>query len=312
MKNTKLKNMIVQACIGLFVGLTQACSFNSEPVEMQKPVIYQVFTRLFGNDTNANERDGDRAVNGCGTMADFTPKALAEIKKLGVTHIWYTGIIEHATQTDYSAYGIARDHRAIVKGKAGSVYAIKDYYDVDPDIATSVVARMKEFEALVQRTHEAGLKVLIDFVPNHVARQYHSDVCPEGIEDLGVGDDTTVHFSPRNNFYYFPGEQLQADFDLQADEAEPYFERPARATGNDVFSAFTHKDDWYETVKLNYGVNYSGGRVGHFDPVPSTWEKMLGIRWASSSSGPTRASTVSAATWPRWCRASSGAGPFHR
>ena len=277
MKKTLFKNLIVQACIGLLAGLTQACSFNSEPVEMQKPVIYQVFTRLFGNDVNVNEHNGDKAVNGCGTMAAFTPKALEEIRKLGATHIWYTGIIEHATQTDYTAYGFAHDHRAIVKGKAGSAYAIKDYYDVDPDIATSVLARMQEFEALVQRSHEAGLKVIIDFVPNHVARQYHSDVCPEGTEDLGASDDTTTHFSPRNNFYYFPGEQLKADFDLKADEPEPYVEQPARATGNDVFSAFAHKDDWYETVKLNYGVDYTAGRVNHFDPVPSTWEKMLNI-----------------------------------
>ena len=141
---------------------------------MSKPVIYQVFTRLFGNDKNVNQPHGDRAVNGCGTLADFTSEALSQIKALGASHIWYTGIIEHATQTDFSAYGIARDHRAIVKGKAGSVYAIKDYYDVDPDLATSVPARMKEFEALVERTHKAGLKVIIDFVPNHVARQYKS------------------------------------------------------------------------------------------------------------------------------------------
>ena len=251
--------------------------------EMQKPVVYQVFTRVFGSDANVNQHDGSRAVNGCGTMAAFTPQALAEIKKLGATHVWYTGIIEHATQTDYSAYGIARDHHAVVKGKAGSAYAIKDYYDVDPDIATSVPARMKEFEELVQRTHQAGLKVVIDFVPNHVARQYHSDVCPEGVEDLGAKDDTTQHFSPSNNFYYFPGEQWHTDFDLQADEPQPYFEQPARATGNDVFSSFAKHDDWYETVKLNYGVDYLAGRTTHFDPVPSTWEKMTAILlfWAS-------------------------------
>ncbi len=250
---------------------------------MQKPIVYQVFTRLFGNDANVNQHDGSRAINGCGTMDAFTPKSLNEIKNLGATHIWYTGIIEHATQTDFSAYGISRDHRAIVKGKAGSAYAIKDYYDVDPDIATSVPARMQEFEDLVRRTHEAGLKVIIDFVPNHVARQYHSDVCPEGIEDLGATDDTTRHFTPTNNFYYFPGEALSADFDLQGDEQAPYYEQPARATGNDVFSSFAKHDDWYETVKLNYGVDYLAGKVSHFDPIPSTWEKMTDILlfWAS-------------------------------
>lgn len=244
---------------------------------MQKPVVYQVFTRLFGNETNVNQKGATRAVNGCGTMAAFTPQALSEIKQLGVTHIWYTGIIRHATQTDYSTYGIPRDHHAIVKGKAGSVYAITDYYDVDPDIATSVPARMQEFEDLVGRTHAAGLKVIIDFVPNHVARQYHSIACPEGVEDLGAADDTTQHFSPKNNFYYFPGEQLHTDFDMRGDETEPYYEQPARATGNDVFSSFARHDDWYETVKLNYGVDYIAGRETHFDPVPSTWEKMTDI-----------------------------------
>ena len=250
---------------------------------MERPVIYQVFTRLFGNDTLTCYHDGDRNQNGCGTLDAFTPKALKEIKKLGVTHVWYTGVIEHATQTDYSAYGIARDHAAVVKGKAGSAYAIKDYYDIDPDLATSVPARMKEFEALVRRTHDAGLKVIIDFVPNHVARQYHSDVCPEGVEDLGAKDDTTKHFSPDNNFYYFPGETFRADFDLQQGEAQPYHESPARATGNDVFSSTARHDDWYETVKLNYGVDYLAGRVPHFDPVPSTWQKMTDILlfWAA-------------------------------
>ena len=145
---------------------------------MEKIIIYQVFTRLFGNDKVACHTNGDYAENGCGKMADFTTKALEEIKKLGVTHIWYTGIIEHATQTDYSAFGIQRDHPAVVKGKAGSVYAIKDYYDVDPDLAEHVEHRIKEFKALVKRTHRAGLKVIMDFVPNHVARQYHSDAKP--------------------------------------------------------------------------------------------------------------------------------------
>ena len=250
-----------------------------------KPIIYQVFTRLFGSDKGVNQPHGDRSVNGCGTMDDFTPEALAQIKALGVTHIWYTGVIEHATQTDYSAYGIPRDHRAIVKGKAGSAYAIKDYFDIDPDLATSVPARMKEFKALVERTHQAQLNVIIDFVPTHVARQYHSDACPEGegIEDLGIDDDNSVHFSPQNNFYYFPGERLHSDFDLQQGEASPYTEEPARATGNDVFSAYTNHNDWYETIKLNYGVDYLDGRSTHFDPIPSTWNKMLRILlfWAA-------------------------------
>ena len=147
-------------------------------------VVYQVFTRLFGADGQTLVEGGTKAQNGCGTMAAFTDRALGEIRALGATHVWYTGIIEHATKTDYTAYGITPDNHTVVKGEDGSPYAIKDYYDVDPDLATDVNARMKEFEKLVIRTHHAGMGVIMDFVPNHVARQYHSDVCPDGVEDL--------------------------------------------------------------------------------------------------------------------------------
>ena len=239
---------------------------------MEKIIIYQVFTRLFGNNNTSCVHNGDVQTNGVGKMSDFTMKALENIKKLGATHIWYTGLIEHATQTDHTSFGIKKDNPAVVKGKAGSPYAIKDYYDIDPDLAVSVPNRMKEFENLVQRTHRAGLKFVIDFVPNHVARQYHSDSAPEGVINLGEDDNKDCAFSNQNNFYYIPGTQLSAQFDLK-----DYIEFPARATGNDNFSANPGINDWYETVKLNYGVDYNGGRTNHFDPIPDTWHKMLHI-----------------------------------
>ena len=247
----------------------------------QKIIIYQVFTRLFGNKTVSLQVNGNIQENGCGKMADFTAKALNEIKNLGATHIWYTGIIEHATQTDYSSYGILPDHPAVVKGKAGSPYAIKDYYDVDPDLAVKVEHRMKEFENLVNRTHKAGLKMIIDFVPNHVARQYHSDQKPEGVEDLGARDNKGMGFDPQNNFYYIPNEPLHLD-NLNVSPKD-YLENPAKATGNDVFSAWPRQNDWYETIKLNYGVDYCNGRTCCFDPIPDTWKKMLDILcfWAT-------------------------------
>lgn len=250
----------------------------------QKIVIYQVFTRLFGNKTFPLQAHGSIEENGCGKMADFTAKALEEIKRLGATHIWYTGIIEHATQTDYSKYGIAPDNAAVVKGKAGSPYAIKDYYDVDPDLAVHVEHRMKEFENLVNRTHKSGLKMIIDFVPNHVARQYHSDSKPAGVSDLGENDNRNVAFSPQNNFYYVPEESLHLD-NLMIPANRHYEEIPARATGNDVFHAWPGQNDWYETVKLNYGVDYQNGRYGCFDPIPDTWQKMLDILkfWAGKN-----------------------------
>lgn len=250
-----------------------------------KIIIYQVFTRLFGNSNSNWVPNGTIEQNGCGKMADFTLKALSEIKELGATHIWYTGIIEHATKTDYRRYNIRPDHPAMIKGEAGSAYAIKDYYDVDPDLAKDVPGRMKEFENLVQRTHRSGLKVIIDFVPNHVARQYHSDVQPDGTSQLGANDDTHHAFSAYNNFYYIPQTELQAQFDMKDSATEPYKEFPAKATGNNRFDAYPCINDWYETVKLNYGVDYQNGGTCHFSPTPDTWVKMLDILlfWASKN-----------------------------
>ncbi len=244
---------------------------------MEKVLIYQTFTRLFGNRNLTRKENGTLAENGCGKMNDFTPKVLKELAQTGYSHVWYTGIIRHATQTDYTAYGIPRQHPAVVKGKAGSPYAITDYYDVDPDLAVDVKQRMQEFEQLVERTHEAGMKVIIDFVPNHVARQYKSICKPRGVKDLGESDQTLHGFDPQNNFYYCPGERFTPYFDLYNGETEPYLEEPAKATGNDHFDNAPGRNDWYETVKLNYGVDYYAGRIGHFDPIPDTWQKMTNI-----------------------------------
>lgn len=243
----------------------------------EKLILYQVFTRLYGNRNLSRVPNGTIEENGSGKFADFTVSVLRNIKNTGITHIWYTGVIRHATQTDYSAYGIPVNHPAVVKGKAGSPYAITDYFDVDPDLARSVDNRMVEFEQMVERTHQVGLKVIIDFVPNHVARQYHSICHPEGIVGLGDDDDKGQGFSPANNFYYCPGCRFQPHFDLKAGADEPYEECPARATGNDHFDASPGVNDWYETIKLNYGVDYYAGGVGYFDPIPDTWKKMLDI-----------------------------------
>ena len=244
----------------------------------EKITIYQVLPRLYGNTVANNIPGGDIHENGCGKLGDFTPEALKRIKDFGFTHIWYTGVLEHATQTDYTAYGIAKDHPAVVKGKAGSPYAIKDYYDICPDLASAPDKRMKEFEALVRRTHKAGLKMLIDFVPNHVARSYHSDAKPARVKDLGEGDDMAKGFSPQNNFYYLPGQMFSTE-NFEEDRAAnvPYREYPAKVTGNNCFSPRPGRNDWYETVKLNYGVDFYAGCTPHFDPVPDTWDKMTAI-----------------------------------
>nr|WP_311520507.1 alpha-amylase family glycosyl hydrolase [uncultured Porphyromonas sp.] len=239
--------------------------------------IYQVLPRLFGNLNATNQKAGTLETNGSGKFEDFTPERLQEIKELGCTHIWYTGVLEHATKSAFGAK-LPANHPAIVKGEAGSPYAIRDYYDVAPALAVDVEHRMEEFEALIERTHAAGLKVIIDFVPNHLSREYASDAKPSYVKDFGEEDDTSVPFAPNNNFYYLPQETLTL---ISGDEV--YTETPAKATGNDQFTSHPTPNDWYETIKLNYGIDLAGDWNTHYDPVPDTWNKMLDILnyWAA-------------------------------
>lgn len=243
-----------------------------------KPIIYQVFTRLFGNRNATDKPWGTVVENGVGKMNDFDDATLRRIKRLGATHVWFTGVVRHASQTDHTAQGIPRQHPDVVKGVAGSPYAIADYYDIDPDIAVDVDRRMEEWVALVERTHRAGMKVVMDFVPNHVAREYRSICRPNGVSDLGEDDSTDLRFARDNNFYYIP-EPLDLSDICGSTGGKGYEECPARATGNDVFSAKPSRKDWYETVKLNYGVDYcdASGRSEHFSPIPDTWGKMADI-----------------------------------
>ena len=248
----------------------------------QRPIIYQTFPRILTNSKSTNKFAGTIEENGSGKLADYTPGLLRSLKGLGVNCIWLTGVIEHATKSDFSAWGIPKDNPNVVKGEAGSPYAIKDYYDIDPAIAVNPSKRMEEFEDCVSRIHQAGMNVIIDFVPNHTARQYHSDVAPVGIKDFGEGDNRTYYFERDNNYYYIPNQQFSPDFNIAGEGDAPYIEFPAKATGNDCFSAFCGRNDWYETVKLNYGHDY-GDNSDHFDPIPDTWLKMLHILrfWAS-------------------------------
>ena len=256
----------------------------------EKVIIYQVLPRLFGNKNTTRKENGTIEENGCGKLNNFTDDVLARIHDMGFTHVWYTGVIRHATQTNYSSYGIPTQHAEVVKGKAGSPYAITDYYDIDPDLAENVSMRMTEWESLIDRTHKAGMKVIMDFVPNHVAREYHSIRKPAGVRDLGEDDDPNMHFSIKNNFYYTWGDldlndvrQSKPAFTAYAAKDakifETYTESPAKATGNDRFDNRPGSNDWYETVKLNYGIDYcdAGGRSYHYEPVPNTWGKMTDI-----------------------------------
>ncbi|NAS12754.1 alpha-amylase [Flavobacteriaceae bacterium R33] len=248
----------------------------------RKEVVYQVFTRLFGNTNTTNKPWGTIEENGVGKFSDFTDKALKEIKDLGVTYVWYTGVPHHALATDYSEYGISGDDPDVIKGRAGSPYAVKDYYSVNPDLADEPEKRLEEFKALIGRTHKADLKLLIDIVPNHVARNYVGKATPEGSEPFGSSDDQSVTYSRDNNFYYIPDSafkipQWENGYLPLGGEAHPkvdgkFQEVPAKWTGNGSRLAQPHFNDWYETVKINYGVTPEG--TAEFEILPEEYTSM--------------------------------------
>ena len=230
---------------------------------MMKPIIYQMLPRLWGNDTEDLKKNGSLSDNGTGRFSDIDTSTLEYLRWLGCSHVWYTGIIRHSTQE--SEAGCICSHPQFVKGKAGSPYAICDYYDVNPYLADNPSERMAEFEALVKRSHESGLKVIIDFVPNHVSRDYGKVSPVPGHPVLGSEDDKTVHWKAENDFLYYPGEHLRLPTTCPKGMA-PYRENPAMATGNNCYSPSPGINDWYETVKINY-----------CDFHTSTWDKMYDI-----------------------------------
>ena len=250
--------------------------------------IYQLFVRTFGNKNKDVVFDGDKSQNKCGTFADINDKALDALKTLGITHIWLTGVIRHSSMTAYPELGIKSSNPLITKGKAGSPYSIMDYYDIDPDLAVNPKNRMEEFEDVMQRIHDKGLKVIIDFIPNHLAREYKSLCKPMYVEDFGVNDNKNIAFAKDNNFYYCPDQQLVIPGQqstvtelvevpwLRQAQPTQFLEFPAKASGNDVFSPNPSVNDWYDTVKLNYGVDYQNNNRC-FEPIPNTWYKMLDI-----------------------------------
>lgn len=276
---------------------------NEENATNKKIVVYQVFTRLFGNKNTTNKPWGTIEENGVGKFNDFTDKALHEIKDLGVTYIWYTGVPHHALVRDYTAYGISNDDPEVVKGRAGSPYAVKDYYNVNPDLAVNPANRLQEFEALIERTHKAGLKVIIDIVPNHIARKYEGKNNPEGVKDFGADDDVNVEYSRNNNFYYIPKVHFEipdGDIPLNGEKnpmVDGFFdENPAKWTGNGSRKVKPDQNDWYETVKVNYGIRPDGSKdfpelpagfdqksyAEHFafwqdKDVPDSWKKFKSI-----------------------------------
>jgi glycosidase len=258
---------------------TESNKQSNFEVEM-KINVYQVFTRLFGNTNTTNTPWGTLEENGVGKFNDFTDQALESIRDLGITHIWYTGVLHHAMVTDYSQIGIPGDDPDVVKGRAGSPYSVKDYYNVNPDLAVDPANRLKEFEELIARTHSHEMKVIIDIVPNHVARVYHSVSNPEGVEDFGASDDLSMEYRKDNNFYYIPGQPFRVPewrdgYQVLGGGDHPgadgfFSEDPAKWTGNGSRSPQPDMHDWYEAVKINFGVRPDGSH--DFDALPTGFE----------------------------------------
>ena len=113
-----------------------------------KQIIYQALPRLWGK----------------GHFSDWTGKAFSYLKALGVDYLWLTGVPRHESGTPFT------------KGCPGSPYAIIDWYDVNPYLADNEDKRMHEFELLIKRAHLAGIKIMIDYIPNHVGRSYAGDL----------------------------------------------------------------------------------------------------------------------------------------
>jgi len=266
-----------------------ALSFESSAGEQPRPVIYQLMVRTFGNTNETRKTNGTLAQNGCGKFADITPVALDSLKQMGFNHLWLTGVLAQASGTAYPDH--PADDPDILKGFAGSPYAIRDYFDVSPDYAVNPVQRLEEFKSLLGRCHRHGFKVIIDFVPNHVARCYASVVRPE--LSFGADDDHSVFCARDNHFFYLQGTHPGGGPPLKL----PTAGRPGcdgkftpettygLVTGNNVVSWAPSINDWYETVKLNYGHDFTSGRDTSHLPgpeaalgaVPKTWRTMDAI-----------------------------------
>lgn len=246
--------------------------------------IYQLFVRHFGNANPTRKPHGTLAENGCGKFSGINDAALDSLQAMGITHLWLTGVLQQATGTDYSTIGAPADDPDLLKGLAGSPYAIKDYFDVCPDYADDPARRLEEFRALLARIHRHGLRALIDLVPNHVARSHASDIRPELA--FGKTDDHSKFFDPANNFFYLTGTPPLRLPTQPGDGRDGLFDGErefGRVTGNNAVTWTPGLGDWYETVKLNYGYDFTKGTrffpnaTAPDLPIPDTWAKIDAI-----------------------------------
>lgn len=254
----------------------------------ERPRIYQLLPRLFGNTNPTRRLNGTLQENGVGRFEDINDAALRSLRDMGFTHLWLTGVLRQATGTAHPGSGLEADDPDILKGIAGSPYAIKDYFDVCPDYATAPDRRMEEFKSLLARIRSHGMGTLIDFVPNHVSRAYQSLTG----QPLGSNDRTDRFCDPANHFFHLTDQPLVLPTWKDGLPLSPTCKvlggcdgrflpetNSARVSGNNVARPTPSLDDWYETAKLNYGYDFTTGHRAypHGDQpgvIPKTWLSM--------------------------------------
>merc|ERR1712018_972611 len=102
----------------------------------QKAPIYEVYVKSF-KDSN---RDGVGDIKGVTSKVDY-------LTELGVGSVWMSPV--------YKSGGIDNG------------YDVVDHKAIDPKLGT-----MEDFKALVQALHDAGIKLIMDFIPNHTSDQH--------------------------------------------------------------------------------------------------------------------------------------------
>ena len=240
-------------------------------------LLYQLFLRNSGCLPAEQVPGGNWSQNRSGTLGDINDEFLSSIRDLGFNALWITGLLRHASQSDNPGWKGQQAHPSLVKGMAGSPYAIEDFFATCPDLHKNPEQPFEELDECLRRIHRFGMKAIMDFVPNHCARSYQSPFARSaGLRDLGEGDFTDQEFHPQNHFYYLPGQNFVTPGLNGSKDDSGYHEFPARATGNDCFQAAPSVNDWYETVKLNYGIDYRTGEK-HFFPEPPVWKYMEAV-----------------------------------
>ncbi|XP_066995975.2 maltase A1 [Anabrus simplex] len=175
--------MKLQCLFVCLAGVALAAPRSSTLKWWQTGVLYQIYPRSF------KDSDGD----GVGDLRGIREK-LNYLKDLGVTGVWLSPIYKSPM--------------------ADAGYDIADFRDIDP-----VFGNMEDFDALLKDTHELGMKLIMDFVPNHSSDEHEWFVKASNPNDLEyekykgyyVWHDAKEDGSPPNNWRNVFGNGISGD-----------------------------------------------------------------------------------------------------